>query len=911
MRKLFLLLFVLCSLFGNAQKMNVAGNVQDTAAKIPLRYAVIMAVKLKDSIMVAYTRSDENGLFKLKEIPVDTYQVIISHPQFAEQSFYLFGSASNATFDFGKIILPPKSHSLNEVVIYAFKDPVYYKGDTLIYSADSFKVKPNATVEDLLKHLPGVQVDGKGKIKVQGKEVDKVLVDGDEFFGSDPTMATKNLNAKSVESVEVYDKKSETPSENGGDDVQKIMNLKLKDDAKKGYFGKTSGATDFNKFYEGSVMLNKFTSSKKVSVFGLTSNTPKSSLGWSDMNKYGLNNEQTLVESDEGYFYYSDGGPKIGLPQTLKTGVYYTDKMSKKTKLLFNYSYGKDELLAKTQTKSQYFLSDSNYTTNNSTENFQRDESHGLNFTFTHQIDSLTELEIKPKIKGVFNHVISNSGTEFLSNTNNLTRRTDVKNTLDGKAIDINTNVRIDRHFMKKGRELEFTYNNIYNDRQNAEILKSYTTSFISAALPSDSIDQQKTSSNTARSHVASLVFTEPVTKKIKLEFSYSYLFNLGVQDKKAYQFYNGDYSVKDNLLTNNFENTRNTNKVGAKFIYEIKKQRVTVGAVGRQIAVSNVNLLNDQKITQVINNVLPYFNYSYNAKDNMRLAFRYSTDSKQPTIDQLQPVPDNSNPNQLRVGNPNLLPTFVNRYSLTFNQWAGISGRGFWMSAGFATTNNDLSNSIVYDKLGRTITQTVNVDGNYNGNAYLDVDIPLFSKVLRLNPNVGFNLSNTSNYIDGQKNLTKLSRESAGLRFTIKVKEITIEGSANYGYSNPVSSLNKQSNLPFSSQNYNLSINLPFKKRLVFESNADFAVNSRRADGFNINYLIWNASIERNFLKNENLAVAVVATDVLNQNINATRAVHDNVITDSKTNLIGRYILLRVVFKFNSTKTKDDDSNY
>ncbi len=260
--------FIICS-NSFSQKMNIGGNVQDTIAGSPLYSAVVMAVRLKDSVLIAHTRSDAKGFFALKNMPIDTVQVIISHPNFSDKSFYVFGSQANYAFDFGKIILPPKSHSLNEIVIYAYKDPVYYKGDTLIYTADSFKVKPNATVEDLLKKLPGIRVDAQGKITSQGKAVDQVLVDGDEFFGADPTMATQNLNAKAVESVQVYEKKKETVADDGVETMQ-VMNLKLKEEAKKGYFGKVSGASDFQNFFESELLANKFKNKQKISIFAFS-----------------------------------------------------------------------------------------------------------------------------------------------------------------------------------------------------------------------------------------------------------------------------------------------------------------------------------------------------------------------------------------------------------------------------------------------------------------------------------------------------------------------------------------------------------------------------------------------------------------------------------------------------------------
>ena len=289
-KKLSYILFWI-SVSCHGQQMQLSGSLQDTTAKTPLRFAVIMAVNFKDSTLVKYSRSDEKGEFKLEGLPIDTYLVIISHPRFSEREFFLAGSKDNKNFNFGKMILPPINLNLKEVVIYAFKDPVYFKGDTLIFTADSFKVKRNATVEDLLRKLPGLKVDAQGKITTQGKSVEQVLVDGDEFFGSDPTVATRNLNANSIDEIQVYDKKKENAGDGANENI-KVINLKLKEDAKQGYFGKTSAAGDFKQFYEGDLLANKFKGKQKISVFGTESNTPKSGFSWDDMREYGLEYEK-------------------------------------------------------------------------------------------------------------------------------------------------------------------------------------------------------------------------------------------------------------------------------------------------------------------------------------------------------------------------------------------------------------------------------------------------------------------------------------------------------------------------------------------------------------------------------------------------------------------------------------------
>jgi hypothetical protein len=263
-QKLLLLFFIVLSAHAvEGQTLKFSGNARDSSGGQPLPNVVLMAMKFSDSTLAGYSRSDINGIFRPFVIPKDTYIVIMAHPSYSDRTYLLVPSESDTAFRFTNVVLPPKSVTLNEVEVIAYRDKSYYKGDTLVFTADSFKTAANATVEDLLKKLPGFRVDQAGKITVQGKQVDQVLVDGDEFFGSDPTVATRNLNATTIQNVQVYDKKNENAQE-GAEETLKVVNLQMKDDAKKGYFGKVSGAGDFQDYYEAEALGYYFKGSLKV-----------------------------------------------------------------------------------------------------------------------------------------------------------------------------------------------------------------------------------------------------------------------------------------------------------------------------------------------------------------------------------------------------------------------------------------------------------------------------------------------------------------------------------------------------------------------------------------------------------------------------------------------------------------------
>ena len=917
MRKFFILFCVIsCTLSLNSQTLKISGNVQDTAAKIPLENALGMVIRLNDSTLVKFARTDKGGLFKLDALPIDTYIVIISHPQFADQTFIVVGSDKQKEFDFGKIILPPKTNTLNEVMIYAYRDKVYYKGDTLIFTADSFKTRQNATVEDLLKKLPGVRVDAKGKITVQGKTVDQVLVDGDEFFGSDPTIATKNLAANTVETVQVYEKKNENTDSK--DETVKVMNLKLKDEAKKGYFGKISGAggTDAlntKNFYEGELLANSFKKNRKISLFGLGANSPRQAFGWNDVFQYGLNNEYSFESQDgdpNSGTWSMGGGQANGIPQTLKTGFYYNDKLSKKTKINTDYTYNNNLLNTLGTTNTQYFLGDTTYTDAQTKTGRQTNQSHGLNLRINQTLDSLTELIFAPKIKYSTNTTSDNTTDDFYSEDKKLTRQTVVTNTNDNTVTDVTGNLKLNRKFKKKDRFLYLSYNINVRNEENLGYLNSTNHYF----LPVDSVhlvNQQKTNNNSKQEHQAVIIYTEPITPKIKLEFSYDFLFNKSLQDKTTKDFSGTAYDIENPTLTNNFNNTRQIQRGGLRFIYEVKKYRISLGSRYRQVQQSSLNLSSGKTLSQTVNNVLPYAGLRYRFSDNKNLSVDYSTSSQQPDLNQMQPVIDNTNPNRITIGNPSLKPTYGQSLNFNFYSFKPISNRNVYGGGNFSSTNNAITYTTVYDKSGIATSQPVNVNGNYNANGYLGLQIPVLKQAIKIDPNLNASFSNNVNYINGLLNITKQQSYSGGGNIGHDGDKLTVYVGSTFSYNKPSSTISSQSSQPYNSLQVNGEVSYKFPKKFGVRTDATYTNNSKRTNGYNISYFIWNAEINKSFFKAENLILSINAYDILNQNISTKRTVLDNRIVDSKNQIIKQYFLLKLMWKFNSNKGKQEENEF
>lgn len=902
---LFVFLFV-----GGAfsQEMSLKGHVFDSSGVRPIPNAVAIAVRVKDSLMLDYQRTDAFGAFELKGFQVDTFTLIVSSPGYDDKLYYIFGHAENDSINIPKIAMPRESQELDEVIIYANKNPIFYNGDTLVYVADSFSTAENAVVEDLLKKLPGLEIDKDGKIKSQGKEIDQVLVDGDEFFGSDPTIATRNLGASGVKTVQVYEKKQENAAD--GEETLQILDLRLKEEAKKGYFGRVSAASDFQQFYESELLFNKFNKSQKISVFVLGANTPKSNFGFGDRNKFGLENEgNTRMFNDDGDFVYTSDGQTSGIPQTLRAGIYYSDKIGKqkKTEIGFNYSYYDSKNNALSQSRSQFFVQDSTFSTDDSTRNISKDISHNINLRFETQIDSLTRLEIRPSFRLNTGEQENNDFTNWFTSEDSLSRSNKVINTNKAVSNSLSAKMELNRKFMKPRRLLALNYDLAFEDNRSDGNLLSTNSD-----TNQTSYDQEKINYQNGNSHSIRASYYEPIGKKFKLQTEYSYDLGSTNQNKETRDF-NTITNLYDNVNTiysNNFENLRTQHRAGLKLWYESKKFTITAGARVRNIVIDNRNKVTDATINQNITNILPNALFVYNPTRSKRLRVSYNTNSRQPSITDLQPIPDNTNPNRLRSGNANLLPDYSHSLQANFNTWNALTGRYIYVGGNGYYATDAFGDSTSITSSGQQIIKRINVKNASSAAMWIGAGIPLKNRKYSFRPNLSGNVSQGISYLNGQKNTSTNLSVSPSLGFEYQADSLEVSVSADLNYIDPKNSLSNFTTKPYTTQDYYLGFVWRAKRGFKFQSNVNYTLNGQRSDGYNINYFIWNAEVSKTFLKTRNLELAFIANDILNQNIDASRYVSQNVVTDNFTKIISRYYLLKLTLRFNSNKTTEEDGH-
>ncbi len=920
-------IFLACSLQtfqtiaqSNAQSnMEFTGSVIDTSSNSPVKNAVVMAIRLSDAVLLGFTRTDSYGRFELNSVPIDTMELVITHPDFDDKRYYIIGSTENYQIDIPRIILPDKATELEEVIVYANKEPIYFKGDTLVYVADSFARKENAVVEDLLKNLPGINVDKDGKISSQGREVTKVLVDGDEFFGSDATIATRNLMADGIKTVEIYETEDEAAGGNSEEKIQ-VMDLRLKDDAKRGYFGKLAGAgggnpeffanePDGQGFYEGEMLTNYFDNNTKVSVFALGSNTPNTGFSYQDASRFGLTNE---MNSGWQSRFIGNNQRQQGLPSSYKGGFYFSHKLSEKTKLGVNYTYNGSGLLVNEDRNSEFFLTDTTFTSSQKRTNDQFQNSHTVNFNVEHQLDSLTKLELVSNVTQRNEREINETRTDFISPQGQILNQTNVNNTSDAQGLEGNINLKMIRNFKKRNRKLITEYQFGYSDNQRENFMQSSISAIDSLA------DQRRDIQNKTIGHRVLLDYTEPLTRKIKINAQYKVDYFTGDQSNLTFNAVDGVYDDFTAVFSNDFSSERIENRFGGSFIYTGRKQTINVGTRFRNVRIDNLNNFTNNVINQNENDWLPFLEYTYKFSNAHRFRLNYSTNSSQPSLNQLQPVRDNTNPNNLVIGNPDLIPNYVHTINGFYNKWNAIEQSYIWASFFGTLTNNGFSNSIRYLPDGTTISQAINVDGMYFAGFYAGGGIPVFNKFLRIDPNMNITYSNMKqeiedfsnpfNPIPAQMNTTESTSYTGGVNLSIRNDTLEFSVGVDFTYTDPRSSLSIGANQPFTLQTYKAEVYYELPWRMFIESDARYIVNTGRAAGFDVTPLIWNAKINKRFTKTGNLVVSLAAYDILNQNIGINRQILNNVIIDYRTQVIARYFMVGATYRFNNNKTKEDE---
>lgn len=910
---LTILLFMLYVHTANAQLYSIKGSVTDTTTNDMLPRASITLITAKDSVLQTFTRTKEDGSFELIA-PAGKYVAMVTFPAHADYVDEI--EVKDKDINLGKLVLVTRTHLLKEFVLTKQYAAIKVKGDTVEYVADSFKVRDNATVESLLKKLPGIQVDKNGKIVAQGEEVKKVLVDGEEFFSDDPAVVTKSLQAKSVDKVQVFDKKSDQAEFTGIDDGEKTktINLQLKDNKKRGVFGKVvagGGAGDKQTYWENQAMINAFKGKRQLSAFGIMSNTGKVGLGWEDKDKYTGGNENTYVSDDGSMYTIYDGGDESwggkyngqGLPKAWTGGLHYADKWNEdKEHFSSNYRYAKQDIATSGNTSTQYTLPDSVYYTKSSRNAFSTGQRHRLDGLYDWKIDTTSSIKLTA------NGNYSNTQTTSTYNSQTLTEENTIANTSDrtvssdvtSKALNATLDYR--KKFKKKGRTISWNVTEKYNETVSDGFLKSVNTF---TNLAPTIIDQHKEGSNSILSLSSRLSYTEPLSKVAFLEINYNFKMDNSKAEKNSFNKKDPKsdaYDVRDSLFSNSFEFNVMTNTGGSNLRFMFKKINFSLGGSVSNSGFKQKDLVLDTLYTYNFTNFFPSANFTYKFSKQTSLSIRYNGNTQAPSLQQIQPLRDNTDPFNVAIGNPNIRQEFDHNINMSYNNYKVLTGRYIWASLGGYIIDNDISRMDNTDAYGRRTYQYINVDGNYSIWGYASYGFKVKAlDGLRVGGNFNPNVNHNNNYVNGVKNTSDNATYSFGLDFNYETKDEKFEISFNPGaaYNDNKSTISTFTTSYWTSSNeFSVSYEFPLK----IEVGTDIDWNIRQKTNVftsNNNVFKWNAYVSKKFMKNDQLELRASVFDILNQNLGFTRSAQNNYITQDSYNTIRRYGLLTLTWNF------------
>jgi hypothetical protein len=940
-----LLLICLLATRATAQPYTLKGSVADTLNKANLERASVSLIRAKDSVLTTFTRTDAAGAFQLRVDSLGRYILLVSYPGFAN---YIDGVTLKGNEQLAPIGLVSRTHVLQEFVLKKKAAAIVIKGDTTEYAADSFAVRSGASVEELLKKLPGLQVDKDGKVTAQGEQVQKILVDGEEFFSDDPAVVTKNLQAATVDKVQVYDKKSDEASFTGIDDGEKTktINLTLKEDKKKGLFGKAvaGGGPSLSPdqrntgFFENEAMVNLFKGKQQIAAFGIMSNSGTTGLGWGDREKFGggsgisreydeeTGNMYTYSSGDEDMGGWSGKYSGEGLPTVWTGGLHYANKWGKDVQhLSANYRFSKNNISTEGTSTTQYITPGSEYVRRQTRSSFSTSKRHGGDGLYEWTID--TSSNIKLMVNGNY----SERGTSGVYHTETIgadgglinTNHRGSSNNSTSEAINASLIYR--KKFAKKGRNMSAEMRMNTNSSDGTGYLQSENRYFSIDTVTGkqdtavDPIDQRKTNGGESFSINAKLSYTEPLSKVAFLTVRYGANVNNSKSERFSYNRNGVEWSdVLDTAFSSSFGYDVFTQNLASSLRFVFKKYNFALGA-----EVFNTSWKQNDRLYQLRNRTRDYTNFAptasvkYNFTKQANLSFNYSGRTSQPTIEQLQPLQQNTDPLNVSIGNPELKQEFSNSFNFNYHSYKPLSGVYAYAGGGGTITQNDISRSETFDDSGRHYYEYINVNGNYNFYFWGGYGFKLKKPGVDLRLNSYLNTSHNNTYINGQKNTSDNNTYTLSLDISKNWKKAdkdiaSISVGPGISYYDNKATISAYANSYWTSEiSADAFVELPLK--LQFRTEAWYYLR-QQTDVFTVNNnsIRWNASLGRKFLKGDKLELKAQVSDILNQNIGYNRNSQANFITEDRYNTIRRHALFSLIYLFSSgagtVKNDDDD---
>ena len=902
-------LLAIAPLFSFSQNGSVKGKVIDSALNQNLSAATATVLKKADSSFAGFSITDKKGIFEITGLPYGEYLLTVSLNGY--ESFYkkISVSKENKTVDAGNIFLQ-KNYKLLEAVIVIDNVPVSINGDTISYKPGAFNNRPDATVEDVLKKIPGMQVQKDGSISTMGESVQKVYVNGKEFFGNDPKLATRNITADMVDQIQVYDDMSEQAKFTKIDDgsKSKTINIKLKKDRNRGDFGKFTAGGGTDNRYDGNLSYNRFRDQQRVSIIGTANNTNKQGYSFSDNGSQGttqFSQGNSGNSFSSGTMNTSAGGVITGISIPRSAGVNYNDIWGAKTDFSSSYHYSGNEFsLMQDSYRKYFFPDDSSSAEKKYSASRTKNNSHRINARWEFRMDSMNSLlysgnisfqELDGKYADTL-FTVSEAVNEYLA----LTGKTIRNDSRDG--INYSGEFLYRRKFRKQGRTFTLGWRNGYakNESDNLALNPILTYDLNGEVLDFINVNQQGEQLADNKNNVFSISYTEPMGKGKLLEFNYAYSGSKNVSDKKTFDYdsVSGKYELLNLYQTNYFEYKNSSSRLGTNYRVFKNKFNYQLGMAAQQTELESRSITaltgKDTTISQRFINIFPTanFNFTISRSKNIRMSYRGRTNT--PSLTQVQNVLDYSNPLQVKIGNPALKQEFASNFSIGYNTYNARTFNFFNANLIFNTTANKIVNTMDSAGAVSVLIRPENMNGSYNSSGMFAFGFP-FRKVK------GSNLSFTTmafysrevNSVYKEKAYTNIFAitQSAGFNYSKPNFDFGLSG--NFTYNKLSYTLGLQGNTEYFKQAWSMDFSYRFPKSFFVLTDFDYLLNTGRSEGYNQEVLLWNMAIARQFLKNNAAEIKLTLYDILNQNKGVNRTVSDNYVEDIRSNVVPRFLLV------------------
>ncbi len=924
-------LFIFCNQVIEAQTYTVRGKLISTSDNKPLIGATFTLVNVLDSVRVIGGSTDENGDFELAGLLAARYRFKAFY--MGHKTYIYTFMITNKNVDLKEIKLEYNPITLKNVNVVSNDLRTIQKSDTTVYNARAYKTNPDANTEDLIKKMPGIVVQD-GKVQAHGEDLKKVLVDGQEFFGDDATIALKNIPAEVIDKIQVFDKQSDQSLFTGFNDgnTEKTINIVTKTGKNNGQFGKIYAGYGTTDRYIGGGSINFFNGTQRISLIGLSNNVNQQNFSNDDiMGVLGTTSQRQGGgqpgkggppsrrggSGDAGNFMV---GQQNGINTTNSYGLNYSNKWKDKATLNASYFFNNSKNNTESKINRQYFVNDStsqfykeNYTSSNNNYN------NRFNAKFEYKLDSMNSLIITPRLSIQNNKSQSVFGSntklsELVTLNNNSSN-----NSSSGSGYNISNNILLKHKFVKTGRTISLNFGNSYNNRNSVSKQNSVNDYYTKPDTTITTI-QQKNSKSESQGYSGSLIYTEPLGKKANLQLSYSPSYSVSNAEKLNYTPDNltGAFIIRETNLSNKYNFRVLKQSGGVNYRLREEKYNFMTG-----VNLQEQDLTGDQEFPLVFKtdkkftSLLPTASLMYNFTKAKNLRIFYRTSTRTPDISQLQDVVDNSNPVLLSTGNSALDQEYSHNLSFNYHSNNATRATSFFVMMNTTLTNNRITNSTIIPKAdmminnftvakGNQITMPVNINGYKSLNSFFTFGFPVNLIKSNLNFNGGLTYAYSPGLINNAKNISETYTARGGVFIGSNISENIDFGIAynmNYYFVNNTISSAADNN--YINQTASARILLLPWKGLVLSTDISYSKYSGLASSYNQELLIWNAGIGYKFLKNKQGELRISVSDLLHQNKSINRFVTETYIEDNETTVLSRYFILTFTYNLKNFYAK------